>query len=644
MFIKTTIVIISASFLLYSQEITDTTAVVTDSLFVSDSIAVNDSLILKDSLQVLDSVIVFPKNLSENSFEVERDIYLRNDYRYTGDLFEPFQFNFIKDFGFPGQPNETFIYGVGHTGIGYMLDGILINDRRSNGLDLNLIQSEDIETIEIIPSPKGFLYGPANNPVAVNFITRDFIPEQPFSRIKYYQGPDGEAMVDGSFNAAFSKNFLLSFDVTNRKYDSLYANTAFSTWQAKVKAKYFFSNSLYLTATYNYADKKTGLWGGVDRDSIFALGMQLDGLLYDPDFAPVSCPFLIQNDLLHFTSLRLNAIQSEDSRTEFTLYQQFQESKTNDTFNTEFDNTTFGININQTFKRSIFYFYLAGNYERNTLENWYRYNTGTETITGYSKYFNKFYSVAGSVSADVIEKVKPSVFFKISNAYREYNSPGSDIVSSGVGADVTYKPIEDILLYVGYSMFDKTFFEDDRTTTFETGLRYKTENIFADVKYFRRDNANIFLGTGVPTISPNLYEIGNINGLGLSANIIYWYLQLETQTSAYFANKGDLYSVPDFRFIGGLYFRGNLFQDNLNLKTGFRFTYTGNINSLTEQYGLLAVDPSNKLDFILSGEIRKAAILYFTWENLLGNEYYITTFYPMPGGSIRFGLAWELLN
>ena len=644
MFIKTLFVFISASFLLYSQEITDTTAVVTDSLVVSDSIAVNDSLIIKDSVLVYDSVIVFPKHLSENSFEVARDIYLRNDYRYTGDLFEPFQFNFIKDLGFPGQPNETFIYSVGHTGIGYMLDGILINDRRSNGLDLNLVQSEDIETIEIIPSPKGFLYGSANNPVAVNFITRDFIPEQPYSRIKYYQGPDGEAMVDGSFNAAFSKNFLLSFDVTNRKYDSSYANTAFSTWQAKVKAKYFFSNSLYLTATYNYADKKTGLSGGVDRDSIFALGLQLKDLLYDPDFAPVNSPFLIQNDLLHFTSLRLNAIQSEDSRTEFTLYHQFKESKTNDTFNTEFDNTTFGINLNHTFKHSIFYYYFAINYEKNTLENWYHYNTETETITGYEKYFTRFYSVAGSVSADVIEKLKPSVFFKISNAYREYNSPGNDIVSSGVGVDVTYILHEDVILYAGYSIFDKSFYENDKTNVFELGAKFKTQNILADLKYFKRENTNVFNSPGIPAISPNLYEIGNINGIGLSVNAIYWYLQLETQASAYFANEGDLYSVPDYRFIGGLYFRGNLFQDNLNLKTGFKFTYTGNINSLTEQYGLLAIDPENKLDFILSGEIRKAAILYFTWENLLGNEYYITPFYPMPGRSIRFGLAWELLN
>jgi outer membrane receptor protein involved in Fe transport len=214
-------------------------------------------------------------------------VFLRNDYTYTGNLIEPFQFNFIRNLGTPGQANETFIYGVGIDGISYLQDGILINDRKDNLLDLNLVQSEDIETIEILPSPRGFLYSPFNNPVTVNFITRDFIPSQPYSRIKYYQGPYGEAMVDGGFNALFSRNFLFSFDVTNRKYDSSYTNTAFSTWMAKVRARYYFTSNLYLSATYNYVDKQTGNWQGVDADSILRSGIPLDDLLYEPDFAPV---------------------------------------------------------------------------------------------------------------------------------------------------------------------------------------------------------------------------------------------------------------------------------------------------------------------------------------------------------------------
>jgi hypothetical protein len=60
--------------------------------------------------------------------------------------------------------------------------------------------------------------------------------------------------------------------------------------------------------------------------------------------------------------------------------------------------------------------------------------------------------------------------------------------------------------------------------------------------------------------------------------------------------------------------------------------------------GIENVAPTNKLDFTLAGEIKKVAIFYFIWENLYYNEYYITPYYPMPDGNIRFGIAWELFN
>lgn len=643
MLIKTIIFFITASLLIYSQDITDTSSVVNDSSIVVDSIAVEDSTIM-DSVILLDTVIVYPKHLSENSVLIEREVFLRNDYRYAGNFIEPFQFNFIRDLGIIGQPNESFVYGVGVNGISYLIDGFLYNDRRFNSLDLNLLQSEDIEIIEIVPLPRGFLYGPWNNPVTVNIITRDFIPSEPYSRIKYYQGPDGEAMVDGSFNSRFSKNLQVSFDVTNRKFDSSYTNTAFSTWQAKVKAKYNFSSNFYLAASLNHAAQKTGLWGGVNSDSILSLGLAIDDLLYTPDEAPVNNANLKQKDLLNFSTIRLTNVQNENSRTEVSLYHSFKETKIENPGYVEYDNTTWGININQSFRRSIFYFYLAGNYEKNTLEEWYRYSTETETISNYEKYFTNFLSVSGSVSSDITDKFKPSVFFKISNAHRGYDDFGSDVISSGIGVDLKYLFFDNVNLYAGYSLFDKTFYENDKTNILELGAKYSSENILADLKYFRRDNTNIFKGPAVPTINPIFYNIGDVSGLGLSVKASYLFWQLETQAAVYFANEGDLYKLPDFSFVSGLYYRGDLFEDNLNLKAGLKFTYLGNINSISDYYGLTSVEPSNKLDFILSGEIRKAAIIYFTWENLTDNRYYITPYYPMPGRSIRFGLAWELWN
>jgi hypothetical protein len=84
------------------------------------------------------------------------------------------------------------------------------------------------------------------------------------------------------------------------------------------------------------------------------------------------------------------------------------------------------------------------------------------------------------------------------------------------------------------------------------------------------------------------------------------------------------------------------FNDNLDLKAGFKFYYTGKINS-SWQVGA-DVEPTNKLDFNLAGEIKNVFIFYFQWENLFNNLYYITPYYPMPERNIKFGLAWELFN
>ena len=260
----------------------DSVTIKKDSLSTVDS---SFSIVKRDSLKPIQS---FP--LTEKSYLISRDDLLKMEYRYAGDYLRLFSFNFIKDLGFPGQPNETFLYGLGNNSINFLLDGISYNDRSSNSFNLNLIQSEDIDSIEIIPLPRGFLYGAYNNPISVNFITRDFITRQPYSRIRYYQGPDRETMLDGSFNLQITKKLFASFDITNRIVDSTYKNTEFSIWQGKVKLKYFLSNDINIIASYNYNDYKAGYSGGVDVDSISRAGQNINNVLYDFIRAPILYP------------------------------------------------------------------------------------------------------------------------------------------------------------------------------------------------------------------------------------------------------------------------------------------------------------------------------------------------------------------
>lgn len=191
------------------------------SLFTINSYAQNiDSLQFNktsdDTLNNSDTTYIVPgyslfilktSELDENNFFILRESIIKSNYRFAGDLLNDFPLSFQRDYGFVGYPNEILFYGLGSPFVNWMADGISLNDRFSNSYNLNLIQTEDIDSIEVVPLTRGFLYGSYMYPVTINFITRDFILPQPYSRIRYIQGPNREASVDANFHALVSKNF-----------------------------------------------------------------------------------------------------------------------------------------------------------------------------------------------------------------------------------------------------------------------------------------------------------------------------------------------------------------------------------------------------------------------------------------------------
>ncbi len=282
---------------------TDTTKIFADSLFtVSKDSLVTDTTkyVPADTLHPL-----YQKPFYEESFFINRETINKLNYRYTGDLFSPAGFIFLKDKGLIGQPNELTLYGNGFGSAGFLSDGILFNNRYTNILDLNFVQNELIDSIEVLPLPRGFLYGPDNYIATANFIERDYFTPVPYSRIKYYEGPNGEAFVDGIFNTSFFKRLNLSIDITNRKFDSTYTNSDFSIWQAEFSLKYFLSNKINLIGSYSLVSSEVGLNGGVDVDSISKTTNDISSVLYEPLSAPVFYSSLRQEVKLDKFKLRM---------------------------------------------------------------------------------------------------------------------------------------------------------------------------------------------------------------------------------------------------------------------------------------------------------------------------------------------------
>lgn len=618
-------------------------SVTADIKIYSDTLSIQpDSVITNDSLLIItarDSIApLYSSPLTEKSFIASNKELLKLEYQYTGDYLRLSQFNFIKNLGFTGQPNETFLYGVGNDAVSYLMDGVSYNDRESNSLNLNLIQSEDVDSIEVIPLPRGFLYGSYNNPVSVNFITKDFIPIQPYSRIKYYQGTNRDMMFDGIFNAVVTNKLIASFDITNRIYDGTYDNTDYSIWQGKIKLKYLLSNAVNIIASYSYNDYNAGYSGGVDIDSIRSITENVDNVLYDFRAAPMVYPNGELKTLTHLPRLKFLIKPIENLKSDlsfFYLYNDYQKFTYQKRFN---ESQTFGINFKNDFTYDLINFKLIADYEKGKVNRWEE--RAFDTVTYYSNIPPTDYdlfSLSGDVSVKIFDgDLIPSAFGKFSSY--SFISGSRDFSDNpfSIGLDLTYIGLGFVELYGGYSNLKPYSRYDLSYDLFEAAARFKFDNINLSVRYFR--NEHIVYNT-----SPR--QFGNLSGLGLAIDFKYSVFLLQSNSSFYTPlSDGTLNGVPDFQTQTGLYYTSILFNNNLDLKTGFVFHYTGNNNVLTREQGVTEVPSSYKLDFTLAGEIQNVAIVYFLWQNLLGNDYYLTPYYPMPGRNIRFGFAWELFN
>lgn len=642
--------LIAAQFTLFGNA--DSLSFPPDSLIAPvDSVTVDSASVITAAPDTIISIFI-PPMFNGSSF-ISNEEVLKSDYRYAGDLINLFPGTSIRHLGFYNQPSEVSIYGSGFNSFGYLENGLLLNDRMKNYYDLNYIQTEDIDSIEIIPSVRSFMYGPDNNVAVVNFITKNFVPPAPYSRIKYYEGPFEEAMVDAQFSIMPYKKMNVFVDITNRKSGNSYSNTESSLWQAKVKLKYFLSNSINISADYFYNKADFSLNGGIAVDSLIDLDRDVNYYLYNERLAPVLYSNRYQKNKQHLFQLRFLASLFDASHSDLNFYYKFNLDEFRQNENgtvtsipsvlSDDKQKILGANLNQRLELGFLSLHLSGFYEHrmflpNTAIEWYKNN-----LLGFSGSLTFNFNDLG---------IAPSFFTKTLH----YDSK----VYNGVGGDVSISVIENSKIYFGVSRYERLHLyypgisDKPYVLNAEAGAEYQLP--FGRVKstfFYKKYSGEYFY-----YISPT--EIAALQpkddfGLSIYTTLKYWKIELELSGSFYKSN----YSVnvtkplPDFSFNTGLWYKDVLFDSSLNLKSGFKFYFNGSrsfsgydFNAMRILYRLdkPEIGASATIDFFLAGEVKETAIIYFTWENLLDNQYYITPYYPMPRRGIRFGISWEFLN
>ena len=598
----------------------------------------------------------------------------RSDYRYLGDLINYLPFGFLENLGSLGEPNEFSLFGLGFNNITLLLDGVEINERHTNAIDLYTLRSELVDSI-YIPSPaKAFLFGVKNNPVAVKIYSFDKITAKPYSRIRYYQAPNNEGSIDGFFNIYPFKKFNLYGGFQNSSVSSNYPNSEYGLWNATIKARYLLNNNFNFVFSYNYSKSTADLNGGVNYsylESKYSTS-EAERILYSPFEAIVNYENRYQKITRHLFNIKILARLSSGQIARINTYynSHLTEFRQNEkSANRIYDNDrnkSYGVNFLLPLKYKAFSLAISGNAESSSLKlnsinldkNLSAYSTSA--LTG-------FFLIPNYLNLDLFAK------------YSNYD--GSSAI--GFGSEINSRPNENIFLNCGVAKYSLNKSVEELVLlkanspssrgvkTLFAKITYKKQraavtlsffhNAFNSYEYWvKRDSSGSLKLKGNYLLC---YRSKKQSGLNLSGRLRFYKFLLQSNFSYYFNEKKSLREIPTFTLFGGFYYVDTLFNRNLNLKAGiniylngeqsfykYEFQFRRNIfYSFNKTLGITLL--SNKymkrnwrLDLFLAGTIQKRATIYLTLENVFNNKYFIVPYYPMPGITFRFGVAWEFFN
>lgn len=607
----------------------------------SDSVLVVTDTTFVDSLKqekIVDTLIPLNNRpLFESSFIISNKEIMRNDYRFTGNLFSQFPSSILHDFGIAGQNSQLQFFSQKLSNVSYLENGVELLKGSDNTFNLNQYQSEIIDSIEIVPLTRGFLFGNFNNAVTLNFITKDVISYAPVSRVKYFEGLFGEAMLDAQFNSITSDRFNLFFGATNRKSEERFDNSSYSIWNVTTGLKYFLSNKINLSLRYSHNKSNIDLFGGINIDSLSKLYANPEEAFYDIFGTIVNSEEAYQKNTKHNFTFSMLGKFIPNSLTKLDLFYNYSldENRNLSSFFRNYNNQKkrLGLLLTQDYSISIFDFkFLSG--LTNTSEKLQIIDSNTEAF----KDVNSFFATTIFSMRNFNNRLTTSLFAKTLHNNNE--------ISNGVGADLHLKLIDEFSIYLGASKFrshstNERRDDDSDNKILEAGMNFKNDFILLNLNYFSTTYDYAF-SEKYRLDDRFINRMKSASGLGVKLNINYWKLFLETNSAYFNQNYFEEIesSFPIFRSDIGFYYKNIHFESSLDLKAGINTKLF-----LSEKIELQFGEKFNyQLDIFISGVIQQRATVFLTWENILDRKYYLIAPYPMYPRGVRFGITWVLFN
>lgn len=566
--------------------------------------------------------------------------------------------SFSLSFGSPVYREHISLYGSYPGENGYLSNGIEMNNNTFSGYDQEILLTEEIDSVEIIPAPRSFLYTINNSLAAFNIIRKERISPLSQTKIKYYEGPFGRAMLDARYNRLIYSRINITVDIMNRKTDDRFSNSSGSVWSGRAGADYYFSENFNAGISYLKTKTDVNHYGGVNADTVYAISSSPEEVIYDELNAPVQDEYLYDKVSTDEITLSMTAKQAGilTHRLAYSSRSYLREYR--DDFNA---NATF-LYMDHQEKRNSLSLQSSADLSPVSVDIAYRYEDRSSNTPSYIDPFDTVHFTQSLLPNEASHQFQMQAGITIAGAkagvfYKSALGESPDY--SGYGADIAFR-FNKIELYAGYADFRRFYnyapgnLTSGSQTVTQIRAAYKGETGHVALHGFYSTNTwdgatviPLTAETGYRNPFARTYLSGSLSGALQTGYIL-------TELSAAHINSRDRAGAllaPSVSASAGIYYTNVHFDSSLVIKSGFTGKYRGSyVNTgisfiANRVYTVPGTTPSSfALDFFTSGRIADRATVFFLWENITGERYYTIYLYPMPSRSITFGINWEMYN
>ncbi|MBK8943836.1 MAG: hypothetical protein IPM32_01070 [Ignavibacteriae bacterium] len=615
------------------------------------------------------------ENIISSYVKSKQEIDFEN-YRTASDFLNFLPFTFQKYFGIAGSPNVPNLFFLENKNISFVQNNFSLSNSWNGSSDLNLISSENVNDIEIIPLSRSFLYNNYNSPAVIRISAQDSITEKPVSRIRYYQAPDDDASIDAMFGALIYKDLHLSFRLSNSAYTGFNDNSEYGVWKSDLKSIYRIADSLFLKLNYYHLKSNLQLNGGVDVETLFANNVILEDEIFNT-IAPVNFVNRYKETTINKVSSDFYGIILPNSSSKLNLEYNYSYERLRQNIDITYPDSIQISSLNKFSTYNIAFHHLHS-INNLSLKFNFDYNFTNYSIEYYNIYENKnSYSYSALIDYKIFDStIIPSLFFK-SGSYENQ-------LTNGFGSDVKLSINKNLKFMLGFSKFNQPYLiselfslpkseqEKNYVTNYFLSSEISFDNFITSISYFNISSDN----TPVPVFNNNDLNLNSTKiifpfteevkteGINFFSTVKLWSFEFFINSNFLLSNKSNYITKPNkFNLFSGVYYRDKLYNDNLDLKMGFNLFLSDNNeyqlfdfqimrstsyylnNSILTQFKNYKVSNTPfRIDFTLAGRIQDRATFYFAYENILGNNYYSIPFYPMPDGGIKIGISWDFIE